>query len=185
MAGQKHKSQAEQAASAAKSKKTNRTVNGKKMPKDKIRASAAVKKEHGIPVRVISSAIFLGLFILFLVIFLKPEGALIKLIEGVIHGLIGRVGFVVAAVEDQITAAKRGSNRHQRHPQRVNRAPGKFRPKAHPHVGCDHVLHRCRAVALEYDLRRKPGLAAIAVTNMPQLPGAHQRDEALIRSLIK
>ena len=96
MAGQKHKSQAEQAASAAKSKKANRTVNGKKMPKDKIRASAAVKKEHGIPVRVISSAIFLGLFILFLVIFLKPEGALIKLIEGVIHGLIGRVGFVVA-----------------------------------------------------------------------------------------
>ena len=55
-----------------------------------------VDPDRKIPVRVISSVILLGLFILSLVIFMKPEGAVIKLLEGFIHGMIGRVGFVIS-----------------------------------------------------------------------------------------
>ena len=85
MAEHKRKSQAEKAVSAAKGKKTS--TKKATMPK---------KKERQIPVRFITSGVFLAAFILLLVIFLKPEGALTKLAEGIIIGLFGRVGFAVA-----------------------------------------------------------------------------------------
>ena len=85
MPKKKHTSQAEKAVSAAKGRKKTKTKTVK-----------AVEKESPIPLRLITSGIFLALFILFLVIFLKPEGALTKLIENILVGLFGRVGFVIS-----------------------------------------------------------------------------------------
>ena len=82
----KKKTRAEQAVTAARSKEKS----GKK--------SEAVKnhkKEAGIPVRVITSIAFLGAFILFLIIFFIPEGALTGLIANAMHGIFGQVGFAV------------------------------------------------------------------------------------------
>ena len=85
MAKKKHTSQAEKAVSAAKGKKTSNK-----------KATKAAERERQIPVRFITSGVFLALFILLLVIFLKPEGALTKLVENLLVGLIGRVGFVIS-----------------------------------------------------------------------------------------
>ena len=85
MADKKHKSQAEKVASAAKSKNHKKNT-----------AKKDVKPEPKVPYRLISSACFLGAFILFLIIFLTPEGALITFISDFIHGMIGRIGFIVS-----------------------------------------------------------------------------------------
>lgn len=97
MAQHTRKSQAEKAVSAAKSKKSaaqkNTSVKNTATQKGK---NISIEQEPLIPVRFISAAVCLILFVLFLVIFLKPEGALLKLLEGIITGLIGRVAFIVA-----------------------------------------------------------------------------------------
>ena len=49
-----------------------------------------------IPVRFITSAVWLGLFILFIVTYFFPEGVFVNLCSSLIRGLIGGVGFVVA-----------------------------------------------------------------------------------------
>ena len=68
MADKKHKSQAEKvAASKSYGKKTTKTG------KNEIKSSD-VPKERAIPVRLISSAIFFSLFVVFLIISLYPEG---------------------------------------------------------------------------------------------------------------
>ena len=97
MAEQKSKSQAEKAASAAKSKntKSSKDTKTKKTTTAKNTDTAAPVKSK-VPVRIISSVIFLGLFVLFLVLFFKPEGALVKLLGDFVHGLIGRAGFIVS-----------------------------------------------------------------------------------------
>ena len=95
MAEKKHKTQAEKAASAKTGKKQS-------MPKSSTQKSSVkkeektVKNERQIPVRFISSVAFLGAFVLLLLIFLKPEGALMTLLESIVLGLIGYVGFIVA-----------------------------------------------------------------------------------------
>jgi len=91
MADKKHKSQAEKAAAS----KTQNKKNTKEIKSGKT-SSKAAPKERSIPIRVISSAIFLSCFILFLVISFYPEGALVRLLEGFVHGLIGRAGFLVS-----------------------------------------------------------------------------------------
>ena len=88
MAEQKRKSQAEKAAASKNTKSKTSKVNKE--------TSKHTSKERNIPVRVISSGIFLGVFILFLIIALNPEGALVKLLEGMVHGLVGRAGFLVS-----------------------------------------------------------------------------------------
>ena len=60
MADKKYKSQAEKAASAAKSQKA--THNGTKKAGKK--AKEMPVKQQNVPVRLISSVVFLGLFIL-------------------------------------------------------------------------------------------------------------------------
>ena len=81
MAEQKRKTQAEKAASAAKMKKNaakNTSATSKTSGK-KIKQEAAVPvKENQIPVRFITSCAFLGLFVLLLVLYLNPEGAITK-----------------------------------------------------------------------------------------------------------
>ena len=90
MAEKKQKSQAEKAASAAKNK------SGSKQSTTKKKAVEAEKKERSVPVRVISSLIFLGLFVLFLVIAIWPEGAAIKALDNVIHGVFGDACFIIS-----------------------------------------------------------------------------------------
>lgn len=90
MAEQKRKTQAEKAATSTKARSTKSSNStGKK-------AAASAAEEAKIPVRIITSVLFLALFILLLVIFFKPEGALVALFGDFVHGLIGRVGFIVA-----------------------------------------------------------------------------------------
>ena len=90
MAEKKGKSQAQKTADAAKAKneKKNSGSSGKN-------TASQVNKERKIPVRVVSSLVFLGLFVLFLIIAIRPEGAIIKGLDSVFHGLLGNVGFIV------------------------------------------------------------------------------------------
>ena len=84
---QKKKTRAEQAVTAA------RTKNKKQ---NKANATKKEQKERTIPVRVITSTAFLGAFILFLVIFFIPEGALTGLIANIMYGIFGQVGFAIS-----------------------------------------------------------------------------------------
>ena len=89
MAEKKHKSQAEKAASSKKTaanKKNNKQVSVKK-PEE---------KERVLSTRFISATVFLGLFILFLAIYLSSGGVLNQVFEGVILGLVGWVGYIVS-----------------------------------------------------------------------------------------
>ena len=94
MAEQKYKSQADKAA-ASKKKTTKKPAVKKSENKAKVTVNT-VPTERKIPVRLITSITFMGLFVLFLVVFFQPEGIIIKLIESLIHGLIGRAGFIVS-----------------------------------------------------------------------------------------
>ncbi len=85
MAEQKRKNQASKAASAAKGKKTG-SKSGKK----------GKKAESLFSPRFIGAAVSVAVFILLLVLFLQPQGALTSLISNVLQGLVGRVGFLVA-----------------------------------------------------------------------------------------
>ena len=91
MAEKKRKSQAEKAVSAAKAKKTGKTTGASNRKTDN-----KVKKEKIVPVRLISSLIFIGIFILLLIISIYPEGAIVEVLDHFIHGLLGNVGFIIA-----------------------------------------------------------------------------------------
>ena len=96
MAEQKHKSQADKAASAKKDKNKKKQKNAKK---ESTGGKVSVKpagEQRKIPVRLITSLVFLGLFVLELVIFFQPEGAVIHLLDSLVHGLIGRTAFIVS-----------------------------------------------------------------------------------------
>ncbi len=95
MAEKKRKSQAEKAASAAKTKKKSETAEKKRKKNGQVSVNT-LPESPKIPVRMITSVLFLGLFVLFLVFSFEPEGALVKLFDGFLHGLIGRVGFIVS-----------------------------------------------------------------------------------------
>ena len=99
MADKNQKSQAEKAVSVAHAKnaKKNKAAKASKQSnKEAKTATVSTPKVREIPVRLISSVICLGLFVLFLIIAFKPEGELTKLFSDFIHGLIGRAGFVVS-----------------------------------------------------------------------------------------
>ena len=94
MAQKKQKTQAEKAAAAAnKNKKNNAKTPA---PKKEEQTDAPVVKERLIPLRFYSASLFLGLFLLFLVIFFVNEGALTGIIRNLMFGLFGVAGFVVA-----------------------------------------------------------------------------------------
>ncbi len=88
MAEKKKKTRAEHAASAARSKTSkSQKKNSKQAPE---------KEPPIIPVRAITSVAFLVVFILFLVIFFNPNGALMGMIAGFVQGMLGQVGFAVS-----------------------------------------------------------------------------------------
>ena len=80
-----HKDSAKQSSASAAKKRNQPKVSVHSSPDDK-----------RIPIRFISSAIFLLLFIIFLVVFFNPKGLIPKMIESLVHGMIGRAGFVVS-----------------------------------------------------------------------------------------
>ena len=90
MAEQKRKSQAEKAVTAAKSKKVKTVQSAQKKNNDE------QSQNVQIPSRLISSVAFLGLFILFLVIFFGPQGAIVNLLKSIIYGILGDAGFIVS-----------------------------------------------------------------------------------------
>ena len=115
MADSKHKSQAEKAVSAAKSKNTSAakkaaaakpTASKNPPAKSKDTASSAKKTpakapvqpetEQGIPPRFFSAVICLGLFVFFIMAVFKPEGALVRFINNIVLGLIGKVAFYIS-----------------------------------------------------------------------------------------
>ena len=94
MAKQKIKSQADNNA-ASKNKTKIENKHNKSEKKGTVTVNS-VPSENKIPVRVITSVTFLALFLLFLVVSFKPGGVIIDLVENLIHGLIGRAGFLVS-----------------------------------------------------------------------------------------
>lgn len=98
MADQKRKSQAEKAASSkfTLSKSVKKPAVSKDKDKKSPVKSASDSNSHQIPPRLISSAVFIALFIIFLVAFLNPDGELIRLFANFIYGLIGKTGFIIA-----------------------------------------------------------------------------------------
>ena len=99
MADKNQKTHAERAASAAQGKKVkteNSKSSGSKASNAKKEPARQEQAVSQIPVRLITSVVFLGCGVLFSVILFACEGAVLTLIERLIHGLIGRVGFIIS-----------------------------------------------------------------------------------------
>lgn len=96
MAEKNQKSQAERAASAAKARKNNSKKPTKSSSEAKKQPTVSTPMVRDIPPRLISSVVFIGLFILFLVAFFVPEGFLVELINKLVYGLLGKAGFIVS-----------------------------------------------------------------------------------------
>ena len=94
MAEKKQKSQAEKAAGKKKVATKHTSAPNKSAEKNNERSDTV--KKQGIPKRLISSMIFLCLFIIFLVIFFAPAGALTGMIADLFYGMIGTQGFLMA-----------------------------------------------------------------------------------------
>ena len=85
---------------AEKKKKTiaSRTTNSAKNSSKKNTNTTKEQEisEQKIPLRLISASAFLGLFILFIVVFFNSNGLFPGMIEKMAHGLFGRVGYIVS-----------------------------------------------------------------------------------------
>ena len=92
MAKKKSKSQAERAVSSAKGKRTEKKSSAQNKRKDE----NLEIKEKSIPTRFYTSAAFLILFVLFLMIALTQEGALTGFVYNLLCGLIGVAGFIIS-----------------------------------------------------------------------------------------
>jgi len=93
MADKKKNAQAEKAVAAQKS--TKKPTADKVVPDEKVTVNPGVK-ERNIPIRLITSVTFLGLFILFLVVFFNPKGVIPSAMHNLILGFIGKAGFAVS-----------------------------------------------------------------------------------------
>ena len=92
MAEKKKKTQAEKVVSAAKSRSKSSNSNGKSNSASESKA----KKDRVLPVRFYTSATFLGLFVLFLIMSLSQEGLGLVFLSEVVYGLIGAAGFIIS-----------------------------------------------------------------------------------------
>jgi len=116
MADSKYRSQAEKAARSASRGSSNGAKNtksksapkkqhapsNKSTPADKKNKEITENEEQRIPPRLISSLIFLGLFILFLIVFFteknavqSDKGTVIKAFSEFAKGVLGEIGFVL------------------------------------------------------------------------------------------
>lgn len=92
MASKNKKSKAEKAVSASQNKKNS----GKKSVKKTTAKQPELQKGFQIPPRVISGSVFLALFVVLLIVYLRPDGQIPKMLNQFLCGLIGRVGYIVA-----------------------------------------------------------------------------------------
>ena len=95
MAEQKRKTQAEKAASSSKQKKGS-AAGKSSTDKNKKTVSQTAPAERLVATRYIVAVVCLALFVLFLVISLGSEGALLTLCETLALGLLGKGGFIVS-----------------------------------------------------------------------------------------
>ena len=95
MAEEKQKTQAQKAASS-RQQQTKKRTGSKSGTAKKAKTAQAAPTQTQIPLRLITSAVCLGLFIVFLVMFLNPEGSLVILLQKFVTGLVGRVAFYVS-----------------------------------------------------------------------------------------
>ncbi len=91
MAQKNTNSQAQRAAAAKKPTKSNSGKSSSRKKNGKEQEAPLV-----VPVRLITAGISIGLFVLFFVMFMKPEGAIVKLLLSFVQGLFGRVSFFVS-----------------------------------------------------------------------------------------
>lgn len=102
MATKKTTSQAEKRVSGAKNKKSTTGNSGvKRSPKKPApppKKPPVIKTEYDspIPATTLTACISLLTFVLFMVIAIKPEGALLRVVQSVVLGLLGRGGFYFA-----------------------------------------------------------------------------------------
>jgi len=99
MAEKKRKTQAEKVASAAKAKSSSgKKPSSSSKTSQKNKTSTPIVNETGnqIPVRVITASVSLGLFVLLLILYMNPDGAITRLLANILFGLFGQVGFLVA-----------------------------------------------------------------------------------------
>ena len=101
MADKKKSSRAERAVTDVKNKnpdagKTSKAK--KKPPKSPIKKSAAEvnQAENPVSIHVVVALVSMALFVLFVFICTNQEGALLKVVESVVLGLIGRAGFYIS-----------------------------------------------------------------------------------------
>ena len=97
MAAKKTSSRAQKAVTDVKRKNpaslTTKSKASKKKSSTQKMLPAAVPEDNRLPIRVVLAAVSAGLFILFLVIAVKPDGVLLKAFQSILFGLIGKVGF--------------------------------------------------------------------------------------------
>ena len=91
MAQEKQKSQAQKMAAGKQQKKAG--TNNKKPA---VRTGKPQDSDFKVPARLISSVISIGLFILFLGMFLWPQGDFVLWMLALVQGLIGKIGFYVS-----------------------------------------------------------------------------------------
>lgn len=93
-------------AEKQKSSRAEKAVSGSKMKMEKKateKNTAAAKKtsrvsteyERALPINAVVACVSIFLFILLLVISINPEGALLKVIQSVMLGLVGKAGFYI------------------------------------------------------------------------------------------
>ena len=101
MAKKKTESKAEKTVSNAKktsaANSTSKSSKPRKVPKPvKKQPDVRTEYENPIPSTVVTAIISFLLFVLFIVISINPEGALLMLVRSVVLGLIGQAGFYFA-----------------------------------------------------------------------------------------
>ena len=96
MAAKKTSSRAQKAVTDVKRKtpasSTSTKSTGKKNSKPETLLSS-VPEDNRIPMRYIAAAVSAGLFILFFVTAIKPDGVLLQAVQSLLFGLVGKVGF--------------------------------------------------------------------------------------------
>ena len=98
MAEKKTASRAEQAVSGAKKKTASGSASKSSGKKSAPAKSARYKTEYepAVPPHFLIAAVSILLFALFVVISVNPDGALLKIIQSVVLGLVGQAGFYFA-----------------------------------------------------------------------------------------
>ena len=89
VSGTKKKASASDSTPKSKTKSASKTKEAPKKPENK-------QYENPIPSTFVTAFVSIALFVLFLVIAINPDGALLKFVQSIVLGLIGQAGFYFA-----------------------------------------------------------------------------------------